>query len=151
MKTTTIVSRVILGFIYLVFGLDYFFHFIPYQPNHTGKVAAFKAGLLITLVTSTIYVITWLICYYFFIPDFMEKYTSYMLQKAAAEGVSQAELANQSAQMQQYSDMYKNPLFVVLLTYLEIFPVGLIVSLITALILRRKNSRRQEDFRPAKA
>ena len=46
MKTTTIVSRVILGFIYLVFGLDYFFHFIPYQPNHTGKVAAFKAGLL---------------------------------------------------------------------------------------------------------
>ena len=43
MKTTTIVSRVILGFIYLVFGL---FHFIPYQPNHTGKVAAFKAGLL---------------------------------------------------------------------------------------------------------
>ena len=46
MKTTTIVSRVILGFIYLVFGLGYFFHFIPYQPNHTGKVAAFKAGLL---------------------------------------------------------------------------------------------------------
>ena len=46
MKKTTIVSRVILGFIYLVFGLDYFLHFIPYQPNHTGRVAAFKAGLL---------------------------------------------------------------------------------------------------------
>ena len=46
MKIATIVSRVILGFIYLVFGLDYFLHFIPYQPNHTGRVAAFKAGLL---------------------------------------------------------------------------------------------------------
>src|SRR6478609_11566857 len=46
MKTATRISRVILGFIYLVFGLDYFFQFIPYQPNHTGKVAAFKAGLI---------------------------------------------------------------------------------------------------------
>jgi putative oxidoreductase len=46
MKKATIVSRIILGLIYLVFGLDYFFHFIPYQPNHTGRVAAFKSGLL---------------------------------------------------------------------------------------------------------
>lgn len=35
-----------LGLIYLVFGLDYFFHFIPYQPNHTGAAAAFKNGLM---------------------------------------------------------------------------------------------------------
>ena len=46
MKTSTIICRILLGLIYLVFGLDYFFHFIPYQPNHTGKVAAFKAALL---------------------------------------------------------------------------------------------------------
>src|SRR4029078_13600521 len=46
MRTATTISRIILGFIYLVFGLDYFFHFIPYEPNHTGKVAAFKAGLV---------------------------------------------------------------------------------------------------------
>jgi putative oxidoreductase len=45
MKKATLVSRILLGFIYLVFGLDYFLHFIPYQPNHTGRVAAFKAGL----------------------------------------------------------------------------------------------------------
>ena len=35
-----------LGLIYLVFGLDYFLHFIPYQPNHTGAAAAFKDGLM---------------------------------------------------------------------------------------------------------
>ncbi len=46
MKIATIISRILLGFIYLVFGLDYFLHFIPYQPNHTGRVAAFKEGLL---------------------------------------------------------------------------------------------------------
>jgi len=46
MKKATIVCRVVLGFIYLVFGLDYFLHFIPYEPHHTGRVAAFKAGLI---------------------------------------------------------------------------------------------------------
>lgn len=45
MKKGTMISRILLGFIYLVFGLDYFLHFIPYQPNHIGKVAAFKAAL----------------------------------------------------------------------------------------------------------
>jgi putative oxidoreductase len=45
MKKGTMISRILLGFIYLVFGLDYFLHFISYQPNHTGKVAAFKAAL----------------------------------------------------------------------------------------------------------
>jgi putative oxidoreductase len=46
MKKATTVSRILLGFIYLVFGLDYFLLFIPYQPNHTGRVAAFKAALM---------------------------------------------------------------------------------------------------------
>ena len=45
MKLTVLISRILLGFIYLVFGLDYFFHFIPYQPLHTGKTGAFIAGL----------------------------------------------------------------------------------------------------------
>jgi putative oxidoreductase len=46
MKIATMISRILLGFLYLVFGLDYFLHFIPYQPNHTGRVAAFKAALV---------------------------------------------------------------------------------------------------------
>ena len=45
MKRTVLISRILLGFLYLVFGLDYFLHFIPYQPLHTGKTGAFIAGL----------------------------------------------------------------------------------------------------------
>src|ERR1700761_78476 len=45
MRTAVLISRIILGFLYLVFGLDYFFHFIPYVPVHTGKAEAFIAGL----------------------------------------------------------------------------------------------------------
>lgn len=45
MKITVLISRILLGFLYLVFGLDYFLHFIPYQPLHTGATGAFIAGL----------------------------------------------------------------------------------------------------------
>ncbi len=101
---------------------------------------AFKAALLVTLVTATIYVAAWLVCYYFFMPDFMDKYTAYMLSKAKTDGLSRAELSRQTAQMQAYSAMYKNPLFVILLTYAEILPVGILVSLIAALLIKRKNN-----------
>ena len=46
MKVTVLISRLLLGFIYLVFGLDYFFHFIPYVPHHTGPAQELIAGLM---------------------------------------------------------------------------------------------------------
>lgn len=45
MKNATTIFRILLGFLYLIFGLDYFLHFIPYQPHHTGNAKAFKDGL----------------------------------------------------------------------------------------------------------
>lgn len=107
---------------------------------------AFKIGLLIALITSTIYVITWLICYYLFIPDFAEKLSSATIEKAVASGASQAELEKTTQKMQQFTEMYKNPVIVILFTYLEIFPVGGVVSLIVALILKRKNKKQQEFY-----
>lgn len=99
---------------------------------------AFRVGLYITLIASTVYVIVWLIDYHFFIPDFAEKYGAHILEKLKASGAGQAEIAKQSAEMTRFSEMYKNPLFNALITYSEILPVGLIVSLISALILKRK-------------
>ncbi len=99
---------------------------------------AFKIGFFITLIASTIYVIVWLIDYYFFIPDFGEKYAAHMLEKLKASGASEIEMAKQTKEMASFSEMYKNPFFNALMTYVEIIPVGLIVTLISSLVLRRK-------------
>lgn len=99
---------------------------------------AFKVGVLITLIASTIYVIAWLIDYHYFIPDFMEKYATYSIDKLKAAGASTEKIASETQEMAGYSEMYKNPLLIVLFTYLEILPVGLLVSLVAALILKRK-------------
>jgi len=99
---------------------------------------AFKIGLLITLIASTVYVVGWLIDYYCFIPDFAEKYAASMLDKLKASGAAAAEIAAKSKEMDSFITMYKNPVMVVLFTYIEILPVGLLISLIASLILKRK-------------
>lgn len=99
---------------------------------------ALKIGLYITLIASSMYVGVWLIDYYLFVPDFMDQYTAFVLKQAKSGGAGEAELSKKAAEMAKFKEMYKNPLFVILISYLEIIPVGLVVSLITALLLKRK-------------
>lgn len=99
---------------------------------------AFKTGLYITLIASSMYVLVWLIDYYVFIPDFLDKYIPHVLKDATEDGATQQELQEKTAEMASFKEMYQNPLFVILITYSEVFPVGLIISLVSALLLKRK-------------
>jgi amino acid transporter len=102
---------------------------------------AFKIGIMIVLIASTIYVVAWLIDYFFFIPDFMEKYSARMLAELKASGASQIEIDKQTKEMASFASMYKNPFLNAMMTYVEILPVGLIVTLISSLILKRKTAK----------
>ncbi len=99
---------------------------------------AFKTGFFISLIASTVYVLVWQIEYHFFIPDFMEKYMATALEKMRAAGKSEAEISAQAAEMKKFGEWYKNPFFNALMTYMEILPVGLAVTLISSLILKKK-------------
>lgn len=100
---------------------------------------AFKIGIIIVLIASTMYVVAWLIEYFYFIPDFMEKYSAHTLENLKASGAGQAEIDKQAKEMADFATMYKNPFFNAMMTYLEILPVGLVVTLISSLILKRKS------------
>ena len=113
-----------------------------YRDKYNGGVIsfgkAFKIGILIVLIASTIYVAAWLIDYYFFIPDFAEKYSAQTLDKLKASGASQLEIDKQTKEMAYFVRMYKNPFFNTMMTYIEILPVGLIVTLVSSFILKKK-------------
>jgi hypothetical protein len=113
-----------------------------YRNNYTGGAIsfgkAFKTGIMIVLIASTIYVIAWLIDYYFFIPDFMDKYAAHTLEELKTGGASQAEIDKQTKEMANMITMMKNPFFNAMMAYVEILPVGLIVTLISSLILKKK-------------
>lgn len=101
---------------------------------------AFRAGFLIAFIASSIYVVAWLIDYFVFIPDFMEKYSAHMVDELKAGGAGQAEIEIKTKELAGFATMYKNPFFNAMMTYMEILPVGLVVSLISALILKRKSA-----------
>lgn len=107
---------------------------------------AMKIGTLIAVVGSTIYVIFWLFYYYLMVPDFLDVYISHVLNEAVRNGATTIELAETTTQMAQFSEMYENPLFVIIITYFEVLPVGLIVVLISALILKRKEKNEKSDL-----
>jgi hypothetical protein len=73
-------------------------------------------------------------------PDFGEKYAAQTIEQLKASGASATEIAKQTKEMNDFAVMYKNPLFNALITYTEILPVGLIVTILCALILKRKNN-----------
>lgn len=98
---------------------------------------AFGMGLLIALIGSTMYVIAWALVYNFYMPDFMEKYCAQIIESAKTTATP-AQLQKTIEEMNQTKAMYKNPLYFSMFTYMEILPVGFIVSLLTALILKRK-------------
>lgn len=99
---------------------------------------AFKIGLYITLIASTVYVVVWLFYFYNFNPDFMDKYMEFSLNKMKADNKSAEELAKFSNDFNKMKEWYKNPLFNAMITYTEILPVGLLISLICAAIFKKK-------------
>lgn len=131
-------SSMIIGYLAMLITFSLIFVAVKtYRDKQNGGIISFlqalKMGLLIALIASTIYVITWACVYNLYLPDFMDKYADSMIKAAKPE-----ELQTVTAEAQKYKEMYKNPLWFAFFTYMEILPVGIIVSLITALLLKRK-------------
>jgi hypothetical protein len=129
-------AAMVLSFLAVFFGIQ------TYRDTAGGGAItfgrAFKVGILIALVSCTVYVIGWEIVYWGFIPDFGEKYAAFQLEKLRADGAAPEKLAAMRKELEHFQVMYRKPLYNVGITFLEVFPVGVIVTLISAAILRRK-------------
>jgi hypothetical protein len=114
-----------------------------YRDRTLGGVIRFLPALLVGLgisaVASLIYVFAWEITLHATDFAFIEDYSAAMIEGARAKGASASELAKKAAEMETMKTQYANPLFRLPMTFAEIFPVGLLVSLVSAGLLR--NSR----------
>jgi len=105
---------------------------------------ALALGLGISFVAGVIYVIAWEASCAIAHVDFASAYARAMIAEQVAKGVSGPALARFKAEMEQFKLQYANPLYRWPMTFAEIFPVGVIVSLVSAGLLC--NSR----FMPAR-
>jgi Protein of unknown function (DUF4199) len=97
---------------------------------------AFGLGLGIAVVAALIYVIGWELYSALSGWDFMADYSASMVHEMRAEGASPAAIQARQAEMRDMAEMYANPLFRLPMVFAEIFPVGLVVALVSAALLR---------------
>ncbi len=124
------------SFLLIYFGVR------SYRDNNlAGQISfgrAFTCGILITLITTACYVVSWEIIYFNFMPHFMDSYFAAQIHRVQAAGLDPATTAARVAAIQRSQQSYQNPLVNIAYTCMEPLPVGLLITLISAAILRRK-------------
>lgn len=121
-----------------------YFGIKSYRDNHNHGVLSyakgFQVGILIAAIASVIYASGWEVYMGTSSGDFMEQYTTQYLAQMEKEGASAAEMEEMKAEMDKMATMYKNPLARFGMTLMEILPVGLVITLLSAFLLKRKES-----------
>jgi hypothetical protein len=99
---------------------------------------AFSCGILIALITCICYVAMWEVLYFNFMPHAMDSYFIAQIHKVQSSGLDPATTAAQVAAIRRSQQLYQNPFINMAYTFMEPLPVGLIITLISAAVLRRK-------------
>jgi hypothetical protein len=129
-------TTIVLSFLLVFFGVRSYRDNVGQGAITFGR--AFTVGILITLISCFCYVITWETLYNTVMHGFMDKYATYMTEQAKASGASPQAVQAQLQQINQMSEWYKNPFFNVAITFMEPFPIGLAMTLISAAIFRKR-------------
>ena len=136
-------TTIILSFLLVFFGIR------SYRENIGGGAIsfgrAFAVGILITLISCICYVVAWEILYFKFMPDFADKYAAHAVEKLKAAGATAAAIQAQMDEAKNLKRILDNPFLNAAATFIEPFPVGLIITLISALILRKRKSASSES------
>jgi peptidoglycan biosynthesis protein MviN/MurJ (putative lipid II flippase) len=142
-------TNIVLSFLLVYFGIR------SYRDNLGGGeinfARAFGVGILITLISCAIYVVSWEIVYFGFKHVSMDHYYAHMIDKVRASGASDAVIAAKVQEINHTRRMYENPLINSLMTFIEPFPVGLVITLLSAAILRKKKPDQQTVHSPVAA
>ena len=129
-------TMMVASFMLIYFGIR------SYRDNNlAGQISfarAFACGILIALITTVCYVATWEVIYFNFMPHFMDSYWAAQIHKIQSSGLDPATTAAQVAAIEHSQQLYQNPIVNMAYTFIEPLPVGLIITLISAAVLRRK-------------
>ena len=133
-------TTMVLAFLLVFFGIRSYRGTVGAGKISFGR--ALSVGLLIMLIASVCYVITWEIISHTFLPDFADKCIAYETEAIRNSGKPPAEIEQEVQKMTQMMTLYKNNiLFNIAITFLEPLPVGLVMTLISALILRKREPK----------
>src|SRR5262245_45759453 len=102
-------TTMVIAFMFVFFGIRSYRE--PVGDGYISFGRAFNVGILIVVVSSLCYVISWQIIYYNFAPDFVDKYIAYVTEQSRAAGASAEQIASEVAEMEKFKALYQNPIY----------------------------------------
>lgn len=132
----------VLGYLGMFIALSMVFLAVYQQRKLNGGTIkfgkAFLIGLGVTIIAGIFYSTTWEIYLANSEGDFITEYWTTVMEQMKEKGASDQELDAAKQEMAMWADYYKNPAIRFGMTMMEILPVGLVFSLVAALIFKRK-------------
>ena len=133
----------VIGYTTMVVALSMvFFGIKSYRDKQSNGVIsfgkAFKVGIMISLIAAIMYGLAWEITYNTMTTDFLKRMTDSYYEKMKADGASAEELQKAQEKWATFSEWYKNPVVRFGVTIMEILPIGILITLLSAGLLRKK-------------
>lgn len=134
-------GSMVVGYITMLLALSFIFVAVKrHRDINLGGVIRFwpalGLGLGVAIVAGLFYVVSWEIYFNATGGDFMDVYTAAQIEARRAAGASEADIAAFAEEMRGMTELYANWWFRMPITFTEIFPVGILISLISAAVLR---------------
>ena len=118
-----------------------FFGVKSYRDNHGGHISFLKGlqvGILIGLISAVCYAASWEVYFRTGGSKFMQEYSQKYVEHMKQNGATDVQIANAETEMSHMTELYQNFFFRFGLTLMEILPVALIVTIISAALLRKR-------------
>ena len=140
-------TTMVLAFLLIFFGVRSYRDDVA--GGRIGFGRALSVGMLIAVVASICYVVTWQVVYRNFTPNFLADYQAHVLEEARAEGESEDAIARRKAELDEFAELYRNPVVNVGMTFMEPMPVALVIALVSAGVLSRRRRVPEDEGRVA--
>ncbi len=136
-------TSMLLSFLLVFFGIR------AYRENVGGGeitfVRAFSVGILIVFISCLCYVVSWEIIYFMVMPDFADKFVGHTLDQLKASGASQQVIEAKTQEMKALKEMLDKPLVNAAISFLEPLTIGLPITLLSAVILRKRRKQTSDE------
>jgi hypothetical protein len=147
MKSGNFSHGMIIGYTSMLLSIFViYFAMKNYRDNYGGGRITFGKALLIGLFISIIfavcYVITWMIIRQTLLPDFADNYIAYEINQLKKLNLSPDAMNKKVAELQQMKSIFSNPWKEASMVFIEPWPVAILVTLISAIIVSRKKKEK---------
>ncbi len=134
----------IVGYTTMVVALSMIFVAIKsFRDKHNNGVITFwkgvQIGVLVSLIATFMYCLAWDVSYRQMGGEFMVKMQDHYLSEMKADGATEAQLEQEKEKWATNAAYYDNFFIRFAITTIEIFPLGVLISVISAALLRKKN------------